>query len=152
MVYYDFEKTVQEGRFTGLTSLNRPPDVLLNAVNILQANHLMEEPQLIKHLSEMVSRYPKMKKASTYPGEQHDQLFQADYNHQAGCDTCANCEPSHMVSRSARGDIVPGIHYGLIASGNQVMKNGLIRETLRRELNVLCFEMEAAGLTTIFHV
>jgi len=42
------------------------------------------------------------------------------------------------------------VHYGLIASGNQVMKDGMTREQLRQELNVLCFEMEAAGLMDSF--
>jgi nucleoside phosphorylase len=38
----------------------------------------------------------------------------------------------------------------LIASGNQVMKDGKTREQLRQELTVLCFEMEAAGLMDSF--
>lgn len=33
-----------------------------------------------------------------------------------------------------------------MASGNQVMKHGKTRDQLAQELNVLCFEMEAAGL------
>ena len=44
----------------------------------------------------------------------------------------------------------PFIHYGLIASGDQVMRHGATRERLRKELNVLCFEMEAAGLMDDF--
>jgi nucleoside phosphorylase len=42
------------------------------------------------------------------------------------------------------------IHYGLIASGNQLMKDALIRDNLAVEKNVLCFEMEAAGLMNRF--
>jgi nucleoside phosphorylase len=38
------------------------------------------------------------------------------------------------------------IHYGAIASGNKVMKNGKARDMIARELDVVCFEMEAAGL------
>jgi nucleoside phosphorylase len=38
----------------------------------------------------------------------------------------------------------------LVASGNQVMRDGRTRERLRREMNVLCFEMEAAGLMDNF--
>jgi hypothetical protein len=44
----------------------------------------------------------------------------------------------------------PFIHYGLIASGDQVMRHSATRERLRKELNVLCFEMEAAGLIDDF--
>jgi nucleoside phosphorylase len=45
---------------------------------------------------------------------------------------------------------VPNIHYGTIASGNQVMRHGKTREQWRRESDVLCFEMEAAGLMNSF--
>ena len=150
VIQYDFRKTVQEGRFVRTGSLNRPPTVLLSAVNTLHAKHLREEPELTRHLSEMVVRYPRMQVASTYPGLHHDQLFQAGYNHQEDDDTCTNCNQGHTVSRSARSDSVPGVHYGLIASGNQVMRDGMTREKLRQELNVLCFEMEAAGLMDDF--
>jgi nucleoside phosphorylase len=44
----------------------------------------------------------------------------------------------------------PAIHYGLIASANQVMKDALIRDRLITEKDVLCFEMEAAGLMNHF--
>jgi hypothetical protein len=44
----------------------------------------------------------------------------------------------------------PFIHYGLIASGDQIMRHGATRERLRKELDVLCFEMEAAGLMDDF--
>lgn len=36
VIQYDFGKTVQEGRFMRTGSLNRPPTVLLSAVNTLQ--------------------------------------------------------------------------------------------------------------------
>jgi nucleoside phosphorylase len=44
------------------------------------------------------------------------------------------------------------VHYGLIASGNQVVKNGILRDMLNQDLGgqVLCFEMEAAGLMNNF--
>jgi nucleoside phosphorylase len=54
------------------------------------------------------------------------------------------------VDREPRPSAVPAIHYGLIASGDQVMRHGTTRDRLRRELNVLCFEMEAAGLMDSF--
>lgn len=42
------------------------------------------------------------------------------------------------------------MHYGLIASENQVMRHGATRVRLGKELDVLCFEMEAAGLIDNF--
>jgi len=44
----------------------------------------------------------------------------------------------------------PAIYYGLIASGNQLMKDALIQDTLAKEKEVLCFKMEAAGLMNHF--
>ncbi|QGA21573.1 hypothetical protein EYB26_009284 [Talaromyces marneffei] len=41
------------------------------------------------------------------------------------------------------------IHYGAIASGNQVMKHGITRDNVARELDIICFEMEAAGTMDI---
>jgi nucleoside phosphorylase len=42
------------------------------------------------------------------------------------------------------------VHYGLIASGNQLMKDALYRDGLAEKWKVLCFEMEAAGLMNDF--
>jgi nucleoside phosphorylase len=43
------------------------------------------------------------------------------------------------------------VHYGTIASGNQVIKDGVTRDRLSLELGgVLCFETEAAGLMNSF--
>ena len=55
-----------------------------------------------------------------------------------------------LVSRPTRDETIPEIHYGTIASGNQVMRHGKTRERLRRESDILCFEMEAAGLMNNF--
>ena len=43
------------------------------------------------------------------------------------------------------------MHYGTIASGNQVMRSAAERDRVSAELGgVLCFEMEAAGLMNSF--
>jgi nucleoside phosphorylase len=43
------------------------------------------------------------------------------------------------------------VHYGTIASGNQVMRSAAERDKVSAELGgVLCFEMEAAGLMNSF--
>ncbi|KAJ5721574.1 Tetratricopeptide-like helical [Penicillium malachiteum] len=51
-----------------------------------------------------------------------------------------------LVTREKRDSNMTTIHYGLIASGNQVMKNAKTRDIIAQELKILCFEMEAAGL------
>jgi hypothetical protein len=57
-----------------------------------------------------------------------------------------------LVSRHPRSgdEDNPAIHYGLIASANQLMKDAIIRDKFAAEMDVLCFEMEAAGLMNTF--
>ncbi len=62
---------------------------------------------------------------------------------------CHYCDQSKIVRRKPR-DM--RIHYGLIASGNQVIKDAAFRDEINTRLGgkVLCFEMEAAGLMNNF--
>ena len=57
-----------------------------------------------------------------------------------------NCDVRQLIHRDPRTSDEPQIHYGLIASGNQVLKHGETRDRLAKEYGMLCFEMEAAGL------
>ena len=146
VIQYDLGKTIQGRSFETTGSLNRPPDVLLSAVSNLQTKHLIEESEAPKHLERMFLAFPKLRNRGTFPGREHDKLFEAEYEHPSGIPTCDTCDDSRLVKRSLRDDDVPRFHYGLVASGNQVMRNGIVRDRLRKEHNVLCFEMEAAGL------
>ena len=150
VVQYDYGKTVEDGRFERIGSLNQPPDELMRAVASLKAAHLMEEPVFPSHLLKMASKYPPLRAASIALDPQEDLLFEPDYNHVMGEATCVECRVDKLVSRPKRAGNIPVVHYGLIASGNQVMKDGKTRERLRQQLKVLCFEMEAAGLMNGF--
>ena len=56
-----------------------------------------------------------------------------------------------MVDRQPRTSNEIVVHYGTIASGNQVMRYGTTRDEVSRDFGgVLCFEMEAAGLMNNF--
>jgi nucleoside phosphorylase len=57
-----------------------------------------------------------------------------------------------MILRPERtnDDDNPKIHYGPIASANQLMKNAIIRDKLVAEKEVICFEMESAGMMNSF--
>jgi nucleoside phosphorylase len=150
VIQYDFGKTVQDGRFERTGSLKRPPDVLLTALANLQSKHMMEGHELAKYLCEMLRRYPKMATQFALPDMQLDSLYDAEYDHIKEYATCSQCNVSRLMDREPRPSEDPFIHYGLIASGDQVMRDGATRERLRKELDVLCFEMEAAGLMDEF--
>jgi nucleoside phosphorylase len=150
VVQYDFGKTVGEGQFTRTGSLNKPPQVLLTAMSSLEADHMLSENKISKFLSEMLMKHPNMQPEFSYQGAERDQLFDADYQHVSDDSTCDSCDARKLKNRPSRSQNGPAIHYGLIASGNQVMRHGITRDRFRDQLDVLCFEMEAAGLMDNF--
>jgi nucleoside phosphorylase len=145
VVQYDFGKTGAEGHFTRMGSLNTPPTVLLNALAKLQANHIRGRTKLQDYLSSL-SHLPKF----AYQGANFDVLYNAKYNYVNGS-TCDECSEEEVVGRVPRENTNVSLHFGTIASGNLVMKDGVTRDRLSKELGgVLCFEMEAAGLMNNF--
>src|SRR5271155_5271618 len=148
VVQWDFGKTTKDG-FKHTGTLNRPPAVLMTALSKLEATHEKEDSKIPKYLSEMAIKYSKMSSKFTHPAST-DVLFDAEYNHVGDDDeTCSSCDTSKIISRHPRYDVA--IHYGLIASGNQVMRHGVERDEISKGLSgVLCFEMEAAGLVNEF--
>lgn len=104
----------------------------------------------MRHLSEMIEKHPNMAASFASPGTLHDSLYEADYDHPEGLALCSQCDSSKLIDRKPRESEDPAVHYGLIASGDQVVAHGATRDRLRRELDVLCFETEAAGLMDNF--
>lgn len=124
--------------------------MLLTAVTALQSAHIANKsrvPDLIAYLAE---RHPQMREKFTYDNHREDLLFEAQYDHTEPATTCDGCDRQRLVTRAPRDRNDPIIHYGLIASGNKVIKDGRARDQLARELGILCFEMEAAGLVDTF--
>jgi nucleoside phosphorylase len=150
VVQYDFGKTTKEGQFIRTSLLNKPPQILLNAIASLEAEHMVEESKIPRFLSEMLVKYPKMQADFSYQGAPNDRLYQADYDHIGDGNTCESCDASKVIDRPHRSTNAPSIYYGVIASGNQVIKHGVTRDRLRGELDIMCFEMEAAGLMDNF--
>jgi nucleoside phosphorylase len=140
VVQYDFGKTIPGGfRRTGC--LNPPPTILLNAITHLRANHERGRYGLLEYLDSSPTF------AREDPGP--DILFRADYKHVGGT-TCEPCDGEMVLARQPREQRVV-VHYGTIASGNRVMRDGVVRDRISAQLEgVLCFEMEAAGLMNNF--
>ncbi|KAB8230345.1 Pfs domain protein [Aspergillus alliaceus] len=81
-----------------------------------------------------------------YPGKEQGQLFNSDYVHDSRHATCDSWDVSQASMRAGRPNSHPHIHYDTIASGNRVVRNAKLRDRWSQESNVLCFEMEAAGI------
>jgi nucleoside phosphorylase len=132
-------------RFERTGSLNTPPQVLLSAVAKVRANKLRNRSKVSEYL-ERLHHMPDFQHEAAGP----DVLFKAGYDHRGG-QTCDECSADEQEDRQPRNSQAAIIHYGTIASGNQMMKNAAERDRASAELGgVLCFEMEAAGLVNSF--
>ena len=149
VVQWDFGKIRKDGKFQRTSSLDKPPPVLLHALQELRTFDLTDGVDIEGSLSLMVRNKPRMGQTYLYQGADHDKLFEATYDHE-GDETCDKCDPKLIVQRPARNDSTPKIHYGNIASGNEVIKHGTTRDKIAMEEGVICFEMEAAGLMDNF--
>ncbi|KAJ5337410.1 uncharacterized protein N7506_005432 [Penicillium brevicompactum] len=72
-----------------------------------------------------------------------DRLFHAIYDHESLTGSCDKCDHSKLVPRSRRMLAEVRIHYGAIASGNQVMRDGTTRDNIARQLDVICLRWKA---------
>jgi nucleoside phosphorylase len=90
--------------------------------------------------------------AAVYPGAAQDRLFEATYRHITDgmpCEECA-CDDKKLQRTRLQGDGQPAVHFGLIASGDTVMKSGEERDAIARQAGVIGFEMEGAGVWDTF--
>jgi nucleoside phosphorylase len=141
VVQYDLGKALENGIFQGTGCLQRPPRFLMTAISSLRSDPDLSTTPLQPYINEIETRSPKYR----HQGQDQDKLFAAEYVHNPAHKICEPCD-GPQIRRQPRPCNHPNIHYGLIASGNQVMKNAQIRDRLGQEHNVLCFEMEAAGV------
>ncbi|KAL4744225.1 nucleoside phosphorylase domain-containing protein [Aspergillus terricola var. indicus] len=147
VIQYDYGKAVQGGIFEPTGTLNKPPQAFLTHMGQLEAEQMIEgKTVLSKIVWEALERKPEMTERFAPPEQHMDCLFHSSYHHTAREDTCQNCDDKQLIKRQPRETRTPYIHYGLIASGDQVMKDSEIRDRLAQRYGILCFEMEAAGL------
>ncbi|KAL4812423.1 Pfs, NACHT and ankyrin domain protein [Aspergillus spinulosporus] len=123
--------------------LGRPPTVLLNALSSIQANHERKDSKVPVFLQEMLEKNPKMGKKSkqnpgyVYQGLDNDRLFRASCEHVPGPD-CQGCNTANEVQRDPRETTNPDIHYGIIASGNTLVKDAITRDRIVSDLGEDC--------------
>jgi nucleoside phosphorylase len=144
VVQYDSGKRTLSG-FQRTGFLNAPPKLLQNAIAQLRAKHIRGDIQFLEHAA-------KLAQLATFSREDAgpDVLFDPEYAHNGG-ETCETCDADRVLKRIQRRTNNPVVHYGTIASGNQVIRSALERDRVSNDLGgVLCFEMEAGGLMNHF--
>lgn len=165
VVQWDFGKAKQGGKFERIGSLNNPPNVLLTALTKLETEYELNGSRISEYLDKLKQKWPRLAPKYLRSESLEDVLFKADYGHvnkstmdcaaityndeEEEGENCQLCDRTQVVKRKPR-DV--RVHYGLIASGNQVIKDASFRDKVNRDLggNILCFEMEAAGLMNNF--
>jgi nucleoside phosphorylase len=152
---YDFGKTIQDQSFRPTGFLNQPPMVLRTAVSGLKAQYESEGHQFEEAINSILEKKPRLRQKYKRPGPSSDRLYQTRVVHpndKSSCTAACGDGPLNLILRPERikDEDNPAIHYGLIASANQLIKDALVRDRLAAENNVLCFEMEAAGLMNHF--
>ena len=107
-------------------------------------------------ISSVLDENQRMRRKYRRPTSDSDRLYQSQVLHllynEASCTRSCGNDASKLIIRPERteDDDNPMVHYGLIASGNKLMEDALLRDALIAENNILCFEMEAAGLMNHF--
>jgi nucleoside phosphorylase len=155
-VQYDHGKA-EVGQFERTGYLYPPPAVLLNAAQDMAVKRFRKSTDpIIENIKRIDTDRPDLQKYK-YPGTAQDYIYDPDYVHldsKATCDKCG-CDPTRRAPRRVNDKEVSNdprvvVHRGTIASGELVIKNGMLRDQLAKEHDVLCFEMEAAGAAADF--
>ena len=149
---YDFGTRLQcddsqQDSFVVKGFLRDAPTALQTAVTKLRSKAMVDGYEYPEIYEKMLTDKPRMKRKFQKP--MADVLYNADYTHQGG-DDCSACDVLYMVKRHDRDADEELVHFGLIGSGNQVIRDALFRDKLYRDEKIICFEMEAAGLTEDF--
>lgn len=142
IVQHDLGKTLGEGKVHRTGQPVLPSRALNTTISTLRAKHELEPSRISFILKERMGKYSDYCRPKA-----PDRLFQREYQHVPGVfgSPCGGCDLSNVLPRSPRPSDTPSIHYGGIASGNQVLRDATARGMIGTELDVLCFEMEAAG-------
>lgn len=156
VVRYDSGAWVKGGQLEKRGHINGPSSRLLETANLLKADHqAYRRASLPPYLREMRTRIDRDERDKFEdPGAHMDNLF-IEYDHpqrfrDRPCE--GHCDLSRSKNRDSRGieavrpADTPKIHYGNIASSNQVQRSEDMRNDLQNRLQVICFEMEGAGV------
>ncbi|KAJ5301623.1 hypothetical protein N7508_006486 [Penicillium antarcticum] len=160
VVQWDLGKLERGGQFVHTGSLNRPPNLLLHASNQLKSNYEMYGSKINEYLDDVERKFPRLaprytrreenEQLSDNAGEARTQRkfprLAPRYTRREENEQLSDNAGEARTQRKFR------VHYGLIASGNKVVKDAQSRDSLDKAFggHVLCVEIEAAGLMNDF--
>ncbi|KAI0147306.1 hypothetical protein GGR57DRAFT_493877 [Xylariaceae sp. FL1272] len=135
VLQYDYGKTVQCAQFEMTGYLNEPPQLFLTALAQLKAQYRRKGHEIDKTVQRICEKNPRLRSDFGQPDRTTDRLYLQSYTHQGGGECAIGCSEGSLVVREPRAetDNNPAIHYGLIASANQLMNDALLRDKLSAE-------------------
>lgn len=149
-VYHERGRSKVNGQQEILGTIQDPDYRLTNALGILMSDHEMGKTKFCDQLARL-QHVDKFARKFAHPGLEHDRLFKAAYAHRGEYGSnCVECDLGEIVQRPQRTeehkkDLV--FHRGRIATGNSVIRDGVLRDQIRAKCDgALCIEMEAAGV------
>ncbi|VUC31587.1 unnamed protein product [Clonostachys rosea] len=156
IIQYDLGRRLPdrfERKDTLLDSLGRPNNEIRGVLAKLRGNR--SRGMLLSNMNAYLNELRKdAALKAEYPGTQNDKLFGEVCNHATSSMACqaSGCRRDQPVSRSRLDQDAPqpAVHFGLIASGDTVMKSREERDSISQRENVVGFEMEGAGVWDIF--
>jgi nucleoside phosphorylase len=152
VLQYDYGMTIQGGKFEITGYLNEPPQLFLTALSRLKAYYRRKGHAIDNTIQIICENNPRLRSEYCRPDSASDRLYIQSHIHKGEGSCATSCGEDSSILRRERPETEnnPAIHYGLIASGNQLMKDAKVRDKLVAEKEILCFEMEAAGLMNHF--
>jgi nucleoside phosphorylase len=169
IVQYDFGRRYPDGFRPKVTiddQPGRPNREISSLMARLELNmqRLSLQQDLAKYLDELDCATSKPA-GDFYPGHLRDRLFDAEYVHKHQLGSCNMCKTSvcNLAMQSTCQDLKcgehrligrlrqnernrPSLHFGLMGSGDTVLKSAIERDRIAKEVNVIAFEMEGSGV------
>lgn len=154
VLQYDKGAWEGQGRLRYRGHMNGVSSELLAAVNNFRAQG-WSKTNIAETLKQMrLKSNPARQHQYRYPGPIRDRLFNDEYEHNGTeLDNCIDCcDQDQTQSRFERGSDAsrppdaPRVHFGNIASSNQLQISAAERNRILKEHEAICFEMEAAGV------
>src|SRR4051812_19618036 len=130
LVQWDFGKAEKDGNFKRTATRKTPPTTVLTTITKLESEREMYGERIPHYMNNLKEKWPKLVPKYTWNESLKDPLFALDNSH---------CSQPGRAQRKP-GDV--HVHYGLIASGNQVIKDANFRDNLDENLggDLLCVE------------
>jgi nucleoside phosphorylase len=168
LIQYDFGRQYPEGfkRKNNIRDILGRPSPQIRAIQAkLETDHHMQKMQnnIVSFLQEIERKRPDAK----YPGLENDVLYNSSYIHKHRTSTACECgegdticeaalqmecedlgcEATMLICRNHLFDRpTPLVHFGIIGSGNSVMKSGQHRDQIAQADGIIAFEMEGVGI------